>query len=216
MKKNPYDPNIYLHEVEEAILLASNWQWQSVKVYTDSTTASSELQDFTLKGPPLAFLREILFLAAKWDIVIEPHWSEGKRNGLAYELWRFDEDRLTVLCPFWQNPSHSMNRMPPTNPPHPAAHVSHEDLDPGSKSKAADELTGELRYLRSGCRENLQLGLDIAIPFPPDLRGYVHGFGYWSIWCRHESEWEIPFRRTFGVSCMDLAISLHDVQWRGR
>ena len=128
MKKNPDDPSINVHEVE-AILLAfqiwaSNWQRQRVKVYTDSTTAFSGLQDFTLRGPPNAPLREILFLAAKWDIVIEPHWIEGKRNGLADALSRFDEDRLTVLRPFWQNPSHSMSRQPPIYPPHPAPLLS--------------------------------------------------------------------------------------------
>lgn len=117
MKKNPDDPSINVHEVE-AILLAfqtwaSNWKRQRVKVYTDSTTAFLGLQDFTLKG------REILFLAAKWDIVIGPHWIEGKRNGLADALARFDEGRLTVLRPFWQNRSHSMSRQPPIYPPHP-------------------------------------------------------------------------------------------------
>ena len=30
----------------------------------------------------------------------------------------------------------------------------------------------------STCRKNLPHGLDIANPFPPDLQGYVHGFGH--------------------------------------
>ena len=34
------------------------------------------------------------------------------------------------------------------------------------------------RNLMTACQKNLQHGLDIANPFPPDLWGYVHGFGY--------------------------------------
>ena len=55
-----------------------------------------------------------------------------------------------------------------------------------SRSKAADEPADNLRNFMTTCRKNLQHGFDIANPFPPDLWGYVHGFGYWSIWCWHE------------------------------
>ena len=69
MKKNPNNPSINVHEIE-AILLAfqiwaSNWQRQRVKVYTDSTTAFSGLQNFTFKGPLNAPLQEILFMVVK-------------------------------------------------------------------------------------------------------------------------------------------------------
>lgn len=85
---------------------APKWQRQRVKIHTDSTTALSGLQEYTLRGPANAPLREIWLLAAKWDIVIDPYWIEGKRNGLADALSRFDEEKLTRLCPHWQNPSH--------------------------------------------------------------------------------------------------------------
>ena len=50
--------------------------------------------------------------------------------------------------------------------------------------------------------------LDIANLFLPDLWGYMHGFSYWLI---YELVWQIPFRRIFEVTCMDLAINQHDV-----
>ena len=123
MKKNPDDPSINVHDVK-AILLAfqawaPKWEKQRLRVFTDSTTAFSGLREFTLKGPANAPLREIWLLAAQWDIVIEPHWIEGKRNGLADALSRFDEDKLIDLCPHWQNPSHTMTLQHPTYPPPP-------------------------------------------------------------------------------------------------
>ena len=35
-----------------------------------------------------------------------------------------------------------------------------------------------IKNLMIACRKNLPHGLDIANPFPPDLQGYVHGFGH--------------------------------------
>lgn len=101
MKKNPDDPSI---NVVEAILLAFQlwapmWQKQRLKFSTDSTTAYSGLREYILKGPANAMLREIWLLAAKWDIVIDPYWIKGKRIRLTNALSRFDEERLTVLCP---------------------------------------------------------------------------------------------------------------------
>ena len=103
MKKNSDDPSIIVHEVE-AILLAfqiwaPKWSKQRLRVFTNSTTAFSGLREFTLKCPPNAPLREIWLLAAKWDIVIEAHWIEGRKNRLANALSRFDEETLTDLCP---------------------------------------------------------------------------------------------------------------------
>ena len=71
-----------------------------------------------------------------------------------------------------------------------------------------------IRNLMTACRKNLLYGLDIANPFPPDLQGYVHGFG-------HQPEglitplahydllkiWQIFFRRIFEVTCINLAIN---------
>ncbi len=102
IKKNPDDPSINVQEVE-AILLAfhiwaEKWSGQRLRVFTDSITAHSGLREFTLKGPLNALLRENWLLAAKWDIVIEVHWIEEKKNGLADALSRFDEERLINLC----------------------------------------------------------------------------------------------------------------------
>lgn len=92
MTKNPDDPSINVHEVEAFLLAfqvwAPKWRGQRLRVWTDSTTAFSGLHEY-LKGSPKCLLREIWLLAANWDIVIEPHWIKGKRNGLA--------DALSVL-----------------------------------------------------------------------------------------------------------------------
>ncbi len=123
MKKNPDDPSINVHEVEAILLAFQAWapksEKQRLRVFTDSTTAFSGLCKFRLKGSANAPLREIWLLAAQWDIMIEPHWIEGKRNGLADVLSRFDEDRLIDLCSHWQNPSHKMILQHPTYPPPP-------------------------------------------------------------------------------------------------
>ena len=48
--------------------------------------------------------------------------------------------------------------------------ISYEkDLDPRSRSNAADKLADDLTNLMSAFRENLQHWLDIVNPFPPDL-----------------------------------------------
>ncbi len=123
MKKNSDHPSINVHEVEAILLAFQIWaevlSGQRLRVFTDSTTAHSELREFTLKGPPNAPLREIWLLAAKWDIVIKAHWIEGKKNGLADALSRFDEEKLIDLCSHWQNPSYTMTHQPPTYPPPP-------------------------------------------------------------------------------------------------
>ncbi len=117
MKKNPDDPSINVYEMETILLVfqiwAEKWSGQRLGVFTDSTNAYSGLREFTLKGPPNAPLREIWLLAAKWDIVIEVHWIEGEKNGLADAISRLDEERLIDLCSHWQNPSHTTTRQPP-------------------------------------------------------------------------------------------------------
>ncbi len=128
MKKNPDDSSINVHEVE-AILLsfqiwAEKWSGQRLRVFTDSTTAHLRLCEFTLKGSPNAPLREIWLPAAEWDIVIEAHWIEEKRNRLADALLRFDKERLIDLCSHWQNHSYTTTRQPPTYLPPPGQPLS--------------------------------------------------------------------------------------------
>ncbi len=113
-----------MHKVETILLVfqvwTQKWQKEQIKVYTNRTTAYSGLREFTLKDLPNAPLQEIWLLVIRWDIVIDPYWMEEKKNALADVLSCFDEDKLTVLFPNWQDPSHSMSRQPPTYLPHPA------------------------------------------------------------------------------------------------
>lgn len=103
MAKDPDDSNINVHEVE-AILLAFQlwapaWHRKKVIIHTDSKMAVAGLENLTLRGPANASLRQILLLAARWDVSIKPQWIEGKRNGLADALSRFDDERLMTFSP---------------------------------------------------------------------------------------------------------------------
>ncbi len=148
MAKNPDDPSINVHEVE-AIFLAfqlwsPTWHRHRVIVHTDSTTAFSGLHHSTLQGPANAPLRQTLLLAAKWDIVIEPRWVEGKKNCLADALSRLNDDKLITFSLSWQSPLHSMTRQPPTYPPHPAQQSSNTSHSMDSRTiqgKATTQLS---------------------------------------------------------------------------
>lgn len=72
-------------------------------MFTDSTTAYSGLKTNRLRSPPNVPLRELMLLAARYDILIEPRWIESKANGLADALSRFNIDVIADLCPHWQN-----------------------------------------------------------------------------------------------------------------
>lgn len=128
MAKDPDDPSINVHEVEAIILAfqlwAPAWHRKKVIIYTDSTTAASGLENSTLRGLANTPLRQILLLAARWDVSIRPQWVEGKSNGLADALSRFDDDRLMTFSLLWQNPLNLMTRPPPNYPPHPARQSS--------------------------------------------------------------------------------------------
>ena len=82
----------------------------------DNITAYSSLCKYILKGPSNTSLQEIWLLVAKWDIFIEPHWIEGKKNGLANTLSRFDKKGLIDLCSHWQNFSSMMTLQHPIYP----------------------------------------------------------------------------------------------------
>ena len=115
-------PCINVREVEAILLIlqkwAPTWRHRQILVFTDSNTAYTGFTNLTLKGPANAPLREILSIAAKWDIVLRCQWISGTSNGLADALSRFDDERLANFCPHWQNPYNSMNLPPPTYPPH--------------------------------------------------------------------------------------------------
>lgn len=128
--KDPNDPSINFHEVEAILLLFQTWAlvWHRhrIVIHTDSSTACPGLLDFTLKGPANAPLREIFLIAAKRDMVIEPRWIEGKLNGLADALSRFDDNRIANLCPHWQNPVNLMTLRHPIYHPHPVQRSSND------------------------------------------------------------------------------------------
>jgi hypothetical protein len=54
-----------------------------------------------VKGPGNYPLREILQLAAAYDITLYAEWVSSAENGLADALSRFDRDRVLLLCPHW-------------------------------------------------------------------------------------------------------------------
>ncbi len=98
MTKNSDDPSINVHEVE-AILLVSQlwapvWYRYQIVIQRDSTTAVTGLQNSTLQELANAPLQQTLLLVAQWDMVIKPCWMEGKKNGLADALSRFDDNKL--------------------------------------------------------------------------------------------------------------------------
>ena len=59
----------------------------------------------------------------------------------------------------------------PSNSTAVAAHMS-------LTKKISALVPDSIRNLMTACRKDLPRGLDIANPFPPDLRGYGHGFGH--------------------------------------
>ena len=67
------------------------------------------------------------------------------------------------------------------------------------------------RNLMTTCQKNLLHGLDIANPFPPDLWGYAHGFGY------HDVQWSLRGYRLHIIEVRNLEarllaiILIHDV-----
>ena len=67
-------PSINVREVEAILLIlqkwAPTWRHRQILVFTDSNTAYTGFTNLTLKGPANAPLREILSIAAKWDIVL--------------------------------------------------------------------------------------------------------------------------------------------------
>lgn len=52
-----------------------------------------------VKGPGNYPLREILQLAAAYDITLYAEWVSSAENGLANTLSHFDRDRVLLLCP---------------------------------------------------------------------------------------------------------------------
>lgn len=113
----PLLPSINVFEVE-ALLLAfqlSAYKWSKTHliVFINSTTAYSGLKTTRLRGPSNIPLRKLMFLAAKYDILLEPRWIKSEANGLADALSRFDEEAIANLCSHWQNPLSSMLHLSP-------------------------------------------------------------------------------------------------------
>lgn len=99
--------DINIHELDAILFGLQKWapRWQSycLTVYTDNTTAKTGLWRQTLhSGAANDTLREILLLAAQYDIKLDPHWIPGKTNCLADALSRWDMTTIANLCPHWQ------------------------------------------------------------------------------------------------------------------
>lgn len=96
--------SINVFEVE-AILLAfqlfsQKWKKARLIVFTDSTTAYSGLKTARFRGLPNVPLRQIMFLAAKYDILLEPQWIKSENNSLADALARFNEEAIADFGPY--------------------------------------------------------------------------------------------------------------------
>jgi hypothetical protein len=83
-------------------LWAIAWKRQKVVIHTDSKTVFTDFCRSTLKSSANASFKEILFLIAKWDIVIQNQWISKKSNQLTNALFRFDDEKLTNMCSHWQ------------------------------------------------------------------------------------------------------------------
>ena len=112
------NPDINIHEVEAVLLafqtFAQKWPQYKAIIYTDNTSVKSEIDRSTLKGPANTPLRELFFVAAKFDIILEARWIPSEANGLADALSRFDAEKVANLCSHWQNPFLSMLLPNPT------------------------------------------------------------------------------------------------------
>ena len=74
-----------------------------VVINTDNTTAYNGLVSQRLRGRSNLPLREVLCIAARHDITVEPHWLSSEDNALADALSRHDSTTVANLCPHWQS-----------------------------------------------------------------------------------------------------------------
>ena len=100
--------HINVHELQAILLALETWgeQWSQSELilYTDSSTAFNGLNRHTLRGDANLPLREIMLLAAKYDINLIPRWIALEENGLADALFRCNRQTVANLCPHWQAP----------------------------------------------------------------------------------------------------------------
>ena len=110
--------HINIHELEAVLLAFRLWapRWTRTRliIYTDNTVAFSGLAKQSLGGQANSPLREILLIASKYDILIEPRWIDSETNALADALSRNNLRNIADLCPLWQVPSASMHQAQPS------------------------------------------------------------------------------------------------------
>ena len=81
-----------------------SWAGKLVILHTDSSTTQLGLIKQTLRAEAQNEpLRQLLLLAAKHDIKIEPRHLPGQENGLADALSRDLQEYIANWCPHWQN-----------------------------------------------------------------------------------------------------------------
>lgn len=75
------------------------WQHNSVIIHSDNKPAVHGFLNMVLRGDANYALRQILILAAGYDIKISSEWLPTKDNGLADSLSRLDFDAVLEYCP---------------------------------------------------------------------------------------------------------------------
>lgn len=89
-----------------------SWAGKLVILHSDSSTTQLGLIKQTLRAETQNEpLRQLLLLAAKHDIKIEPRHLPGKENGLADALSRDLQEYITNWCPHWQISYHSLSHL---------------------------------------------------------------------------------------------------------
>ena len=102
------EEHINFHEVYAILVALRRWgalfARSRLLVNTDNTNAFHGLQSNRLRGNANQILRQVLCIAAQYDIVIEPKWLSSEENVLADALSRSDYTQMANLCPHWQIP----------------------------------------------------------------------------------------------------------------
>lgn len=83
---------------------AHHWRHGLVVLHTDNTTAEQGLLGGTTRSAGMDSLRQLLVLAAAYDIKLHPQRIDTKANTLADALSRLDFELIANLAPHWQFP----------------------------------------------------------------------------------------------------------------
>ena len=102
------DEHISFHEMYAILVALQRWGAYYTRsrliINTDNTNAFHGLQSHRLRGNANQILRQVLCIAAQYDIVIEPKWLSSEENSLADALSRSDYNQVANICTHWQIP----------------------------------------------------------------------------------------------------------------